>query len=171
MRRGIIVVLAVGTLVSTGRPASASCSKPPLPEILEVADGAFVGELLIQLPGPDRYHVVNIFNVEHVLKGELGSEVEVLSAFPWGGGLSVEEGLRYGLILWRNEGSWSSNRCSQLYSDELLQAVQPQKAPAARPVPPRPPAPTSAWPWVLAIAVVGAAAVMVRRTAWSRSSP
>jgi hypothetical protein len=161
-------------IISTDQPAAASCARPgPLVEVLELVDGAFVGELISQEPSPRRGYIVYTFRVEEALKGDIGAEIKLRSSVPLANGLMVEEGVRYGLFVWGGEGSWSSSGCDQLYSDELLREVALASAAATEPPPPaKAPAPSAAaraslmWLWVsLATGVSVLAIFLARRRA------
>jgi hypothetical protein len=165
-RSGIILAVLAGTVLWTAQPALASCAKPPLHVVLEEAEGAFVGKLIARRFGPRPGEVRYAFGVEGVLKGDLGAVVLVRSQVPLWDGLMVENGVRYGLILWGGEGSWSSDRCSQNYSNELLLEFAqdaPTEAPAAQAPAPGPPSPGSPWPWLVATVIAALVAILVRR--------
>jgi hypothetical protein len=132
-RVGLTLILVVGTIVAGAAPAKAcSCALGDPREGLEMSDGAFVGTLLSRTGGPHDSTNTLRFQVEIAVKGELGSEVDVLtSANGASCGLEVAPGERVGLFLGRGDDgpTWWSSMCSRVDPDELLAAAQPLPAP------------------------------------------
>ena len=99
-----------------------SCVPPDAKRDLPRADAAFVGTLLFkddERPGQATY----VFAVERVVKGTLGSRVQVRSGAD-GASCGFEEGdsPELGLLLDRDGEVWRSGLCSQVPPAELLAA-------------------------------------------------
>lgn len=135
IRRALLAVVMVSAgLVVAGAGAGpaygCSCrAGVAVDEKLAQSDAAFVG-VLKGRDDPDGAgpivssgrRVVNHFDVERIVKGDIGATVEVEAAA--GGascGLELAAGTRTGLFLRRSEaGRWTSSLCSQVAANELL---------------------------------------------------
>jgi hypothetical protein len=112
-------MLAAG--VEAGR--ACSCIPPDPWLLLKQADGAFVGRLT------DREDVGNgqallTFRVDSVVKGRIGSTVEVVTANNGAAcGIETSDGQRIGLFLTRDSGRWIGSLCAQVSPDDLLAAA------------------------------------------------
>jgi hypothetical protein len=88
------------------------------------ADAAFVGTLLFKADEqPSAGQATYVFAVERVVKGTLGSRVQIRSGS--GGascGFEVGESQQVGLLLDRDGDVWRSGLCSQVSPAELLAA-------------------------------------------------
>jgi hypothetical protein len=126
----IVVAFVAGLLTLQAGPAFAcSCQAGVrVADALAGADGAFVGVLTGQDDplghGPlvsSGRPVVNHFEVERVVKGDIGARVDVEAAASGVScGLELEVGERVGLLLLRTATGWRSSLCSQAAPAELL---------------------------------------------------
>jgi hypothetical protein len=98
-----------------------SCAFVKPEAALAAADAAFVGTLETRResnPGPVRTSLDPVtlgFRVEEVLKGDLGSRVEVVTAASGAScGIEARRGQRLALVLHRVRGRWQSGLCDQL---------------------------------------------------------
>jgi hypothetical protein len=124
------LVVAVPLAVFQARPALAcSCDRQtPLKEALARSDGAFVGVLVGQAPyaGPVEFmdpemRVLGHFEVERVVKGEIGWRLEVLHTDNGAScGLELSVGERSGLLVHRGVAVWGSDMCNKAEPDALL---------------------------------------------------
>ena len=141
MRSVLAVLLAgAGLLVVEAGPALAcSCrAGVPVEDSLSESDAAFVGvftgrdDPLAQadLISSGRA-VVNHFQVERSVKGDIGERVDVKAAASGAScGLELDVGERTGLLLRRDAGGWTSGLCSQVEPQVLL-AFAPATAASA----------------------------------------
>ena len=131
VRSVLAVLMAAGGLlvVEAGPALACSCrAEVPVAEALSESDGAFVGvftgrddplgqgDVITSARG-----VLNHFQVERSVKGDIGGRVDVQAAA--GGascGLELSVGERTGLLLRRDAGSWTSSLCSQVEPQALL---------------------------------------------------
>lgn len=136
----VAAAFAALSIVMLPAPAGAcSCALGDPRDAVDGSDAAFVGTLVERTDPQPRNGVVSsaqnvvwTFEVESLVKGPLGSTVDVHS--PWSGascGLEVGEGKRTGLLLTRADGEWTSSLCLQIEPDVLLRAAQPLPAPDA----------------------------------------
>jgi hypothetical protein len=109
--------------------------------LLAQSDGAFVGTLVSRRPasprgaGPISSADPDIFTfqVDEMLKGELGREVEVWSAMSGAScGLEVRIGQEIGLFLSRDGDRWRSVLCWQVSPAALRETLRPLPAPDGR---------------------------------------
>lgn len=125
-----VLLAAGGLLVVEAGPASAcSCrAGVPVEESLAESDGAFVG-VFVGRDDPlgqgeivsSGRRVLNHFQVERPVKGEIGERVDVQAAAEGAScGLGLEVGQRTGLLLRRDAGGWTSGLCSQVEPQALL---------------------------------------------------
>jgi hypothetical protein len=112
---------------AAARPECASaCSCIPVDAARDLprADAAFVGTLLFKADEqPSTSQATYVFAVERVVKGTLGSRVQIRSGA--GGascGFEVGESQKVGLLLDRDGDVWRSGLCSQAPPAELLAA-------------------------------------------------
>jgi hypothetical protein len=136
----VVVGLVAAQLALQASPAYAcSCrADVPVADALAESDAAFVGVYTGRddpfVQGPlisSGRPVINHFDVERTVKGDIVGRVEVVAAA--GGatcGLELEVGERTGLFLQRTETGWRSSLCSQTEPAGLLAF-----APAVTPVP------------------------------------
>lgn len=176
-----VLSLLLALTLPAGEARACSCVPSSPSGLLADADAAFVGRLLeAGEPTPDREGIINMgqevtyrFEVKTVVAGELPGEVEVLS--PTSGaacGFELEPGETAGVVLYREDGAWSSGLCSTTEPGGLLAAGDPHPPVAA-------PTPTEAapgrtggreggpgpWPWVaagLGVLVAAGAGAWVR---------
>ena len=131
------LLVALPLLVSQAGPAMAcTCRELPVKEGLADSDGAFVGVLVESVPRsrpvnhdpfqPDLQRlehraVANHFEVQRVVKGEIGGRVEVLAPVS-GASCGMEESLgkRVGVFLHRDVDAWVSSMCHKSDPDALL---------------------------------------------------
>jgi hypothetical protein len=120
-----LLALLVAVAGSAARPECAyACTCVPVNAKLDLprADAAFVGTLLFKAddqPSEATY----VFAVERVVKGTLGSRVQIRSGA--GGascGFEVGESQEVGLLLDRDGDRWRSGLCAQVPPAELLAA-------------------------------------------------
>ena len=133
---------AFGLLIQGAEPASAcSCAMPNPLTGLASADGAFVGTLVDEEEqvGPmfDGGEMMDhLFEVEVVLKGDIGKTVVVESAADGAAcGFEIPIGQRVGLTLTRNGDSWEGSLCATYGPDSLLDAANglPEPVPGSPP--------------------------------------
>lgn len=137
------VLLAAVPILATVSPAAAcSCAYREASEILELADGAFVGRIVSTESIENSPHRVasvratqnHTFEVESVIRGEFEQTTQVLA--PYGGaicGLSgaVTNGARIGVITRITEsGLHGTHLCSMADADDLIAAVNGATYPA-----------------------------------------
>ena len=132
-RLGAVLVMfsaVFGLLIEDAEPASAcSCAVPNPLAGLASADGAFVGTLVDEEEqvGPlfDSGEMMDhLFEVEAVLKGDIGETVVVESAAEGAScGFEIPIGQRVGLTLTRNGDSWEGSLCATHDPDSLLEAA------------------------------------------------
>ena len=131
LRSVLSALLVAGGLLVVGAGPAFGCSCQagvPVEESLSESDAAFVGVLTGRddpLAQGDVISsgrsVVNHFQVERSVKGDIGERVAVEAAA--GGascGLELSVGERTGLLLRRTAGGWSSSLCSQVEPQALL---------------------------------------------------
>ena len=130
--RAVLAVLMVagGLLTVEAGPAFAcSCrAEVPVEEFLSHSDGAFVGVFTGRDVPPGRVDVndlgrpvVNHFQVERTVKGDIGRRVDVQAEASGAScGLELEVGERTGLFLFRDAGGWTSGLCAQVEPQALL---------------------------------------------------
>lgn len=127
----LALLVATGLVVAGGVPAYAcSCQAGvPIEKSLAESEAAFVGVFTgrndPQGGGPllsSSRRVVNHFEVERSVKGDIGPEIDVGAAAEGAScGLELAAGDRAGLLLRRDDaGGWTSSLCSQVSADELL---------------------------------------------------
>ena len=117
-----LVAAAGGAAASPDCAYACSCARVDAKRDLPRADAALVGELLFSAK-ESATEATYVFAVERVVKGTLGSRVEVRSALDGAAcGFEVGAGQRVGLFLDRDGDVWRSGLCSQLPPAELLAA-------------------------------------------------
>jgi hypothetical protein len=122
-------------VVFPGTARACSCALPEPRDAIAEADAAFVGRLLDRSGGNSMFggdgEATFFFAVDDDVKGNLGTEVEVVSPASGGScGLEVREGSRVGLFLTLSSSdTWTSSLCSQIDPDVLLRAAAPLPAP------------------------------------------
>lgn len=136
MWRGLAVVVLVlaGVALLPESASACSCGWGDPREMLENGSAAFVGKLIHKeepevsasgtiYTGSD---VTYTFEIEQVLKGDLGESVEVESPLDGAAcGFEVAEGQRIGVVLRREGGVWKGGLCSTVPADALIRASQP----------------------------------------------
>ena len=135
----LVFVIAIGHLALQASPAYAcSCQAGVLvADALAQADGALVGVYTGRADPPVQGElifsgrpVINHFEVERAVKGDIGGQVDVEAAASGAScGLELEVGERTGLFLERTGTGWRSSLCSQTDPVGLL-AFAPAGAPA-----------------------------------------
>ncbi len=136
----LALLLAAAALVGVARPAGAcTCAPFDTRSALSAADAALVGTFVsradppVPVDGTPAGETVYTFRVDTVVKGALGSEVEVRSASSEAScGLSVAAGRPVGLLLSERDGHYHGNLCSQPSPERLLRAAEPLPAPEGR---------------------------------------
>ncbi len=130
----LVLVVAATAMVATAAPAAAcSCAAGPDSDVrgrLAKADAAFVGTFIMRndplanQPGATGARVViNQFEVEAALKGEIGETVDVVTAADEGScGIAPRPGERVGLLLTNSPGGFRSDLCSRVDPDALVSA-------------------------------------------------
>ena len=131
LRSVLAVLLAAGGLLAVGAAPAFACScraGVPVEESLAESDGAFVGVFTGRddplgqgdIVSSGR-RVLNHFQVERPVKGDIGERVDVQAAASGAScGLELEVGQRTGLLLRRDAGGWTSGLCSQVEPQALL---------------------------------------------------
>lgn len=124
------IVVAVGlvlgmAVVATPQPAFAcSCMIMDADRFLGTYDAAFIGTVLSSDVESADDDAVWTFEVEQVVKGELGETVEVLShAQSSMCGFALSVGERTGVFMNERNGQWHSSTCSQIEPEALLAAT------------------------------------------------
>ena len=131
IRMLVVMVVVASIVVLAGGPARAcSCAMLSPPGMLELADAAFVGRVVVVTGGGMVSDGVGLdaslitFDVDQVLKGDLPSQVEV--ATPSGGaacGASFAPDRPSAVLIVRAGSGWSTNLCLQQVSvQQLLRA-------------------------------------------------
>lgn len=139
VRRALTVLVLLGAL-SVAMPVAhaCSCAGGDVRELLQHADGAFIGVVVSGRAAlPDRTVRSSndpwewTFRVERAAKGTIGAEVVVESGTPSGGtcGLDLERGERVALLLEREGDRWLSGSCSIVDADDLRRAADPPPTP------------------------------------------
>jgi hypothetical protein len=120
----LALLLAAGG--AAARPDCAyacSCIAPNAARDLPGADAAFVGTLLFKADEQSSSGASYVFGVERVVKGMLGSRVQIRSGANGAScGFEVGEDQQIGLLLDRDGEVWRSGLCSQVPPAELLAA-------------------------------------------------
>lgn len=127
--------LAACLLALRVEPASAcSCALGDPRLALSGADAAFVGVYLGRRPAPGSGggfgSAIYSFRVQEVVKGRLEQQVDVVSSSSGAScGIEAMPGQVLGLLLYRKNGAWTSNLCSQMSPARLRDAARPLPAP------------------------------------------
>jgi hypothetical protein len=151
----IALLLGLSLVVQGALPARAcSCMAPDPYGGLEEADGAFVGTLIETdrgQPVADTGTLIDyVFDVETVLKGDIGDTITVKSAADGAAcGFEMPLGERAGILLHRVDGQWEGNLCWTLDADTLLAVADGPPAPV-----------TGASPHVIVSAYLGSAGLV-----------
>jgi hypothetical protein len=118
----VLLVAVGGAAVRPDCAFACSCVPPDARRDLPRADAAFVGTLLFkddERPGQATY----VFAVERVVKGTLGSRVQVRGGADGAScGFEVGKSEEVGLLLDGDGNVWRSGLCSQVPPAELLAA-------------------------------------------------
>lgn len=180
MRRLAALTAALLTalpLVVAQAPPALACScraDVAVKDALLESDGAFVGRFIGrddlfpqgEMAGSPR-PVLNHFQVERSVKGDIGARVRVEAAASGAScGLELEVGERTGLLLRQGPNGWRSSLCSQIdplallpfVADEPDREIQSTGRRDARPF------------IVIGLAVVGIPALIAIRRAFTRGS-
>lgn len=131
-----------GSLIAASTAAACSCAGPSpgeeksfYREALQRSDGAFVGKLLrkrpignAESPQSGGGEAIYVYRVTRAFKAEqrlADRRVRVRSAAD-GAACGIEQriGTRGGLFLYRSQGRWSSNLCSQVSPRDLRRAAR-----------------------------------------------
>jgi hypothetical protein len=100
-----------------------SCVAPDAKRDLPGADAAFVGTLLFKADEQSSSGATYVFGVERVVKGLLGSRVQIHSGANGAScGFEVGADQQVGLLLDRDGDLWRSGLCSQVPPADLLAA-------------------------------------------------
>lgn len=142
LRTVLAVLLTTGGFLAIGAAPAFACScraGVPVEESLAESDGAFVGVFTGRddplghgdIVSSGR-RVLNHFQVERSVKGDIGGRVDVTAAASGAScGLELQVGQRTGLLLRRDAGGgWTSGLCSQVEPQALL-AFAPAAAPGS----------------------------------------
>jgi len=122
-RLAIAAVVALGALVSAGSAQACSCAQIAPEDSLRQADAAIVGKLIEVIPRGElradyRYRVQHVYKSGRGIRR--GATISVRSATDSAAcGLPEETDRRYGVLLSRAEGRWTSGLCGVL-SPELM---------------------------------------------------
>jgi hypothetical protein len=113
-----VAIVVLGALAFAGSAQACSCAPMPRQEAMQGADAAISGRLLKVIP-ESRQRAVFRYRVQRVYKGAAGIRpgrvVSVHSARSSAAcGLPTRTGRRYGLLLSRAEGVWTSGVCAML---------------------------------------------------------
>ena len=132
VRSVLVVLLAASGLLAVGAAPAFACScraGVPVEESLAESDAAFVGVFTGRddplgqgdIVSSGR-RVLNHFQVERPVKGDIGERVDVQAAASGAScGLELEVGQRTGLLLRGDAGGgWTSGLCSQVEPQALL---------------------------------------------------
>ncbi|MGZ8571312.1 MAG: hypothetical protein ACXWW5_03710 [Actinomycetota bacterium] len=137
-RSAVVLVSIFCAMYFLPRTAHAcSCAEPEPRDAIASHDAAFVGTLIDRreggpdIPAWDDLRVDTFrFTVEHDIKENLGTEVEVVASSDGTScGLEVPVGTRTGLFLTLSNDAWTSGLCSQVQPEKLLAAADPLPAP------------------------------------------
>lgn len=170
----LIAALALASLPLGAQSALAcSCMAPDAQDLFANSDGAFVGTL-IDSPGENGRPFANsaeqvpyLFEVEAAYKGEITSQVAVMSAISSAScGLSMQEGARASVFMWVDGGEWHSGLCSTMDAEALLDGpFEAIDIVAADDIPTAPETDLARWALVGigGIALVGVALVLYRK--------
>jgi hypothetical protein len=126
----VALLLGLGVLIHGALPAQAcTCAQPDPYSSLSEAAGGFIGTLIATsrgLPVEDTGTLIDYeFEVETVLKGDIGEVVTVKSAADGGAcGLEMPVGERVGLLLRQSGDEWQGDLCWTFDADILLAASQ-----------------------------------------------
>jgi hypothetical protein len=117
-RLAIAAVVGLGALVFTGSAQACSCAQVAPEDSLRQADAAIVGKLIEAIPRGD-LRADYRYRVQHVYKSGQGIRrgvvISVRSATDSAAcGLPEETDRRYGVLLSRTEGRWTSSLCGVL---------------------------------------------------------
>ena len=128
MRRCLIFGFVLIISLTAFPPSVHACSCAPFApiEALEQSDAAFVGTFLGEQGMGPNGNVINLFEVEKWVKGDLGAQVGVLAASDGAAcGLEVGLGQRVAIYLTLENGTPHSGLCSTGSADSLLAAIAP----------------------------------------------
>jgi len=118
-----LLLAAVGAAARPDCASACSCAAVDAKRDLPRADAAFVGTLLFDTDASASNERTYVFAVERVVKGRLGSRVEIRSGADGAScGFEVGEAQRIGLLLDRDGDTWRSGLCSQVPAEELVAA-------------------------------------------------
>ena len=170
----LIAALALAALpLGAQSDLACSCMAPDAQELFTNSEGAFVGTL-IDNPGDDGQPFTNsaemvpyVFEVEAAYKGEITSQIAVMSAISGAScGLEMPEGARASIFMWVDGGEWHSGLCSTMGPEALLDGpFEPIDVIEASEIPTAPE--TDLARWALAgvggIAVAGVALALFRK--------
>jgi hypothetical protein len=114
----VAVIVGLGALVFTGSAQACSCAPLSRGEAMQRADAAITGRLVEVVP-QSRLRAVYRYRVRRVYKSGTGIRrgriVSVRSArSSTACGLPTRTGRRYGLLLSRQRGGWTSGLCGLL---------------------------------------------------------
>jgi len=117
-RLAIAAVVSLGALVFTPGAQACSCAPMPRKEAMREADGAISGRLL-KVVRQSGQRAIYRYRVQRVYKSapgiRQGQVISVHSASVSSAcGLPTRRGRRYGLLLSRAEGVWTSGLCALL---------------------------------------------------------
>lgn len=119
--------VAVVMLALASDASACSCAAAPARQRLDSADAAFVGRLVDTRPAPDRgfgQELVYVFTVDHVVKGNLGARVEVVSPADAACGFELPRDEPSGILLRRDGEAWTGGLCGQIGPGELVTAAE-----------------------------------------------
>jgi hypothetical protein len=149
MRRFVVLVLLVATLVAV-RPdpaAACSCSSFDAAQALAETEGAFIGRLTLrqEVPPAPREDApdgirhnpfVYRFRVDEILKGTFPNEVDIRSGEGGGDcGIEAPIGEPVALLVDRWQEQLASYLCAQMEPERLRRAAAPVPAPDGQPPP------------------------------------
>lgn len=161
MRRLLPILLLIVSLLTFAGPASAcSCAMTDPQGMLEFGPIAFVGTVVDAGASDGMTDRTMVFEVETVLAGEVGAEVEVVTAGN-GAACGIEAGAGNRLAVFANDGPGylTASLCSVTDADAAIAALGPGTPPSAG-------SPTTEAPFDWQAVWLGGGAVILVAGAW-----
>ena len=132
MRASVAAIASLVALVAVGDATACTCIAAPAGQMLDSADAAFIGRIVETRRAPDPGPVVNpgretvyVFEVDHVVKGDLGRRIDVVSPGDTAAcGFGLQTDRASGILLHRDGGRWTGGLCGQIAVGELLAAAE-----------------------------------------------
>lgn len=133
MKRLVLVAVAtaIALPVPGASPATPVCPPATVAERLQAADASFVGDVLETRPVGDQ--LLYTFAVDKAVKGELGSEVTVLSErLVAADGNAIAAGLDVGVFAQLDGGTYTTDSCGLVDPSLLLEAADEPRGEAIK---------------------------------------